>query len=60
MLAVTKLLSQQNHVCHDKRACCDKTFVGTKIILVAAPASDTLVSRGSLLEGTALDLVGLN
>ena len=60
MLAVTKLLSQQNHVCHDKRACCDKTFVVTKIILVAAPASDTLVSRGSLLEGTALDLVGLN
>ena len=28
--------------CHDKRVCCNKSFVMTKIILVAAPTNDSL------------------
>ena len=35
-LFVTKVLSQQNYVC------CDKSFVATKMMLVAAPTNDTL------------------
>ena len=38
--------------CRDKRVCRDKTFVATKMILVAAPTSDSnwlslLVAKGS-------------
>ena len=35
------LLSWQTRVCQDKRICRDKTFVVTKMILVAATANDT-------------------
>ena len=46
---MTKVLSQQGYFCCDKRhvllrqthVCRDKTFVVTKIILVAAPANDS-------------------
>ena len=48
---MTKKLSRQAYFCHNKRlvlsrqmclhVCCDKTFVTTKIILGAAPTSDT-------------------
>ena len=49
----TYLLSRQNYVCLDNRrvlsqethVCRDKTFVATKMMLVAAPAKDTLVSK---------------
>ena len=43
MLVVTKPLSQQNYVC------CDKTFVTTKMILVAAPANDMFWSLISIV-----------
>ena len=47
-LVVTKVLLRQNYVCRNKNmVCCDKTFVMTKILLVAALASDT----GLFLEG---------
>ena len=39
-------LSQQVYFCHDKRCVCyNKTFVRTKMILVAAPASDRGVQQ---------------
>ena len=48
IFVMTKLLSRQAYFCHEKRCvlsrqtrvCCDKTFVTTKMIFVAAPASD--------------------
>ena len=43
MLVVTKPLSQQNYVC------CDKTFVTTKMILVAAPANGIFWSLLSIV-----------
>ena len=48
---MTKVLSWQAYFCHDKRyvlsmtcVCHNKTFVMTKIILMAAPVSDTFFS----------------
>ena len=46
-----RLLSRQTRVCCDKRRrlsremCRDKSFVATKMILMAAPANDTSVAR---------------
>ena len=37
----TCLLQQNFCCCHKYHFCCDKTFVATKIILMAAPANDT-------------------
>ena len=53
----TKVLSQLAYFCRDKRrvlsrqtrVCSDKTFVATKIILVAAPANNT--KGGSAHQG---------
>ena len=50
MLVVTKRLSQQTLVCCDKSFVAasilfhDKMFVATKMILVAAPTSDSVMS----------------
>ena len=42
-VATRCVLSQQMCVCHDKHVFCgDKTFVATKMMLVAAPANDTV------------------
>ena len=49
IFVMTKPLSRQAYFCHEKRCvlscqtrvCCDKTFVMTKMIFVAAPSNDT-------------------
>ena len=52
VFVATKLLSRQTRVCRDKNVfvatkhvfCCDKSMLGaTKMILVAAPANDSLL-----------------